>query len=319
MGNTWLERASHFAFILMCAAVVVVAVQRFTLERPSAAPAPSASMAAGTVVTLGAEMPDEVQGALVLALSTTCQYCTASMPFYRRIAASDAVNSGRLQLIVASIQGEPAMKSYLASHDLPVAAILPAASTGLGIRATPTLVVVDSNRRVVGSWEGELGEERQTDVFDTLAAVLQDAEHAAAAPGQTPGSPERFDLSRLGFGSEATVVIVLASSACAACRSDIDFYKDIAALPRMDGTRRRVVVVATDGVVPLYKILEARGFKPHRLTSGPYPGASIPRVTDVPAVIVIGSDGEERGRWNGALGPEQRSALITAITKGEKR
>lgn len=157
-----LEKLSHVAFILMCVAVTAVGVQRFTSAPAAgaAAPAPGARTAPispGTKLALHETLrPGGARGSLVLALSTNCQYCTASMPFYNRLQALEAVANGRVRLSVIALQPAPQMREYLVSHDVRVDRIVQFPDAGVSIRGTPTLILVNADGEVVNSWAGQL-------------------------------------------------------------------------------------------------------------------------------------------------------------------
>jgi hypothetical protein len=121
------------------------------------------------------------------------------------------------------------------------------------------------------------------------------------------------DKSALGTTSSA--VIVLGAAQCAACVESIEFYKSLMKLPGVDGVRRRVIVVARDGLNPVFGVIDAHGFKPHFMTSGPYPRRPIQGVTRVPTVIVLDAKGRERGKWEGILTSQQKQAVVLALTK----
>lgn len=117
------------------------------------------------------------------------------------------------------------------------------------------------------------------------------------------------------LGTASSAVIVLGAGQCGACIEAMEFYKSLMKLPGVDGVKRRVIVVARDGVGPIVDITDAHGFKPHVLTSGPYPRRPVHGVTRVPTVLVLDARGNERGKWEGALSAEQKKAVILALTK----
>lgn len=124
-----------------------------------------------------------------------------------------------------------------------------------------------------------------------------------------------YDLKTLGLGKKATAFIVLGDQDCKDCVASMGFYKSLMKLPGMDGTERRVVVIAKDGVWPVKIVTDAHGFLPHHLTSGPYPRRPVPGVTKAPAIVVLDAKGKERGKWEGLLDASQQKAIVAALTK----
>jgi len=132
------------------------------------------------------------------------------------------------------------------------------------------------------------------------------------APTAFAHQATHYDLRRLGLGTDATVVVVF-SEAAPTSLSALPFYQTLAALPRMDGVTRRLVVIAPDGVVPAQEVLLAHGVKPHRLTSGPSPADLPLPVRGIPAVVVLNAQGVRVGAWEGALTPEQQRDIVKAV------
>jgi thioredoxin-related protein len=105
-------------------------------------------MAAGTRIVLPTEDWRLHKQTLLLVLSTQCKYCTASAPFYRRLAAEAA---DKTDLVVIAAQSPNETREYLhrlgvSVHD--VRQILP---DSIEINATPSLVLIDSQGIVIRS------------------------------------------------------------------------------------------------------------------------------------------------------------------------
>jgi hypothetical protein len=86
-------------------------------------------------------------------------------------------------------------------------------------------------------------------------------------------------------------------------------------LPEVDGTARRVVVVAMDAGPAVAQVVESHGFKPHRLTSGPYSVRSLPGVSEPGTVLLLDPEGRQVGKWAGALSDVQQREIVAAIRK----
>jgi hypothetical protein len=121
-----------------------------------------------------------------------------------------------------------------------------------------------------------------------------------------------YDITTLELGTQSTVVIAM-SSDCTACRDSMAFYKSLMQLPEVDGTERRVVVVAMDGNLPVSEMVESHGFRPHRLTSGPYSVRSLPGVSEPGTVLLLDPDGQQIGKWVGPHSEAQQREIVAAI------
>jgi hypothetical protein len=113
-----------------------------------------------------------------------------------------------------------------------------------------------------------------------------------------------YDVTRLVRGSEMTIVVLFGAD-CEPCRGEIGFYRELLKRPRVDGRRIALVVVSTDGVWPVQEVLSREMVKPHRLTSGPYPGRNIEGL-QAPALLLLGPEGQRMGTFRGPLtGPDR--------------
>ena len=125
-------------------------------------------------------------------------------------------------------------------------------------------------------------------------------------------NPAPFDVRDLGLGSRATLVATMGTD-CESCTASIDFYKHLMTLDEMDGAERKLIVVSTNGVVPLAAAIEPRGFKPHRLTSGPGMGQNVPGAPGPGILLLLDANGTQRGKWEGPLTPAQQQEVIDAL------
>lgn len=55
------------------------------------------------------------------------------------------------------------------------------------------------------------------------------------------------------------------------------------------------------------------GFKPHKLTSGPYKFKEIAGVSEPGTILVLDAQGNQRGKWVGRLSPRQEEEIIKAL------
>lgn len=138
--------------------------------------------------------------------------------------------------------------------------------------------------------------------------VLLSSTGLQSPTGQSPVSPDPF--SSVGFGTEATVLIVMAPG-CAVCLAEVPFYQTLLELPRMDGKAKRLVVLAM-GIMPLGQELDSAKFTPHLLTSGSFEATRA--ITDFPTVIVLNTLGKRVGTWVGKLTAVQHKEIVAVIS-----
>ena len=168
-----LEKFSNVVFIVMCLVVTAVGVQRFTGAGAGAAPAPrppaAPPFAAGTKLALHPSLTTgSSRASIVVALSTTCQFCTASMPFYRRLADQAAASDGRIKVGVVGLQPEVQIREYMAGNGLAVRTVIDLREAGVPVQATPTLLIVNGAGEVTRSWAGRLRPDEEEAVMSEL-------------------------------------------------------------------------------------------------------------------------------------------------------
>ena len=106
---------------------------------------------------------------LILALNVDCRYCTRSVPFYNSLAEARQENTKQLNIVAAFINNEEGLvKSYVEEKQLSVHAVSGVDLNKLGIQMTPTIILVDSNGKVLDSWRGELQPDGEREVFEAV-------------------------------------------------------------------------------------------------------------------------------------------------------
>jgi hypothetical protein len=102
---------------------------------------------------------------LVLALSTRCRLCTESAPFLRRLADE----AGKSMKIVAVFpQPVTEAEQYMKAEGVRVDQVKQAAPGSMGIRGTPTILLVNERAVVTNVWEGKIDAQQQTQVLGFL-------------------------------------------------------------------------------------------------------------------------------------------------------
>jgi hypothetical protein len=160
-----LEAAANVAVILAC--TIFGAHYASDLYTKTHRAAPASAYKAGDIVgdtpQLGLK---QAKMTLVLVTRSGCHFCSASMPFYRRLVKV-AQESG-VRLVGATSEDPEANRSYLASNDIRADAVISADDNHIMASGTPTLILVRNNGQVVNSWVGQLKEARENEVLETI-------------------------------------------------------------------------------------------------------------------------------------------------------
>ena len=107
---------------------------------------------------------------LLLVLDTGCAYCTASASFYQQIVRETA-NNRSVQLIAALPQEISNSKQYLSGLNVPINEIRQSTLSALGVKGTPTLILINGKGEVMQSWPGKLSSEKEKEVLLKLGSA----------------------------------------------------------------------------------------------------------------------------------------------------
>lgn len=107
------------------------------------------------------------RASVLLFVNSECRFCTASMPFYRKLTADESRN---YDVFVVSKEPFESLEGYLASNAVaPDRTVALRSDTPLRLRKTPTLIVTDDTRVVRGVWVGQLSDSQQAEVLSALS------------------------------------------------------------------------------------------------------------------------------------------------------
>ena len=165
--NKRINLALNVMIALVLVSIGVVVIRHYWRPRSSAVAPRDYGVAVGSKVSL----PDidwEKNGqTLLLVLDTGCAYCTGSAPFYQQIVRH---NRG-VQLIATFPQEINKSKQYLNDHNVPIDEVRQASLNSLGVKGTPTLILINSKAEVLRSWPGQLSADAEKEVLSNIGAL----------------------------------------------------------------------------------------------------------------------------------------------------
>jgi hypothetical protein len=103
---------------------------------------------------------------IILALSTTCHFCTESAGFYRELVQS--CKQQHVRTIAVLPQSTKDAELYLKNEGVVVDEIRQVTLPEVEINSTPTLLFVDSHGVVKNAWFGKLPKDKEKEVFTKL-------------------------------------------------------------------------------------------------------------------------------------------------------
>jgi hypothetical protein len=150
------------AAILSAVLVKVYLVPTATPRQPAAA---HAEAVMGTKLTLPGVDWHANGRTLVLALSSQCHFCKESSPFYRRFQQEVG---NRFRTVALFPQPVAEAEHYLTAEGVHFDFVKQFAPAAVGVRGTPTLLLVDAEGIVTRVWVGKLNEEEEEAVLSLL-------------------------------------------------------------------------------------------------------------------------------------------------------
>lgn len=122
---------------------------------------------AGTQISLPGINFNDSEETVLLALSNKCHFCTESADFYQRLVREvSGRKNARVIAVFPQEVGEG--RKYLDGLNVPITAVSQASLDSLGVKGTPTLVILDKAGVVKQSWVGRLNAERESEVLSRI-------------------------------------------------------------------------------------------------------------------------------------------------------
>jgi hypothetical protein len=157
-----LERIANVAITVGVIVFIVVALRGdFALHRTALVSQPD--LVGKPIALVGVDFPRD-RKSIVIVMSTTCHFCQQSLPFYRELTEK---SKGQLNVIAVLPQPPSEARTFLSNAGVKADQIVTASPDAVGVRGTPTVLLVNNNGVVERVWLGELDKARQ----DNLLAV----------------------------------------------------------------------------------------------------------------------------------------------------
>lgn len=157
MKSTHIHRGLNIAIVLASVFLATALVQRYYFVKPTSAQ---------TVSLTGVEF-DKSKKTLLLFLRHDCEVCLQSLPLYRKLVDTfrDPTN---VQLVLITPKPPVEAVALFEKEGLSFRTVLQGKSGLLGVKLTPTLVLVDSTGSATGQWVGELSPQQQEQLWIML-------------------------------------------------------------------------------------------------------------------------------------------------------
>jgi hypothetical protein len=164
-----LNRVANLAVVL--SAVLTAGV--YARAWLGASPVPAAAPAVGVGYVAGDVLPPlegvsyaAADRSLILFVSSSCHFCTESMPFYDTLVRTRNARKANVALIALSREAPADLQAYLGAHGVALdRALSTAGRTDLKFFGTPTLVLLNRAGAVQQVWVGALRPDAERQVL----------------------------------------------------------------------------------------------------------------------------------------------------------
>ena len=150
------------ASIVLCGALV----KRYFISGHTSNVSTTPEISAGAAVPLPEVDWAKNKRTVLLALSTSCHFCTESAPFYQQLARER--QSDGVRLIAAFPESVQNGQKYLNDLDVQVDEVRQISLKQLGVIGTPTVVVINRDGVVVAVWRGKLPPNKEAEILSQL-------------------------------------------------------------------------------------------------------------------------------------------------------
>jgi hypothetical protein len=159
-----IEVAANIGLVI----VALLAVGFFVKGQFARSPEPHQVIPIGSKVEIQNVDWRKSRETVVLALSTTCHFCTESAPFYREL--TKYAKDKHIRTIAVFPQSFQDAAAYLKNENVEVDEIRQSPLSAIQVSGTPTLLLIDLKGTVQGAWLGKLAAQSEKDVLAKLGS-----------------------------------------------------------------------------------------------------------------------------------------------------
>ena len=151
---TKLETASHVAVLAVCAVAAYLLLEQRITRQP--VPPEAVTAVVGSKLSLDGVDLSKARLNLVIAMSTSCKYCVASTPFWRKLFKASSRDQSGVALIAVSPDDSSEVKEFFDREGMNPVQIVRASLKQLGVAGTPTIVLADGKGVIKKVYRGKL-------------------------------------------------------------------------------------------------------------------------------------------------------------------
>lgn len=171
-----LERATHVSLILTCVVALffMYDARRTRIATDAAHSRPMritrSPNLVGTKMTLVGVNWSQSPLNVVIVLSPNCQFCVASLPFYRRLTSQQKASGARPSITAVSADAAEATQDWLSRENVTVDHLLNARLSEVGVHGTPAVLLVDAEGMVKKVYDGKLSANNEEELLGYIGS-----------------------------------------------------------------------------------------------------------------------------------------------------
>jgi thiol-disulfide isomerase/thioredoxin len=171
MVEKWLRAVTYFAVISLCFFRIHSYWHSYQVK-----PKPSTQSLAARLVGSRVGLSRDTGGGaaketIVIAMTTSCVFCRASAPFYRKLLRKARSLQGSVRVLAVMPESKGSAVGYLQDSLLLTFDGVVQNLPGFATPFTPTLLVADEQGVVKGAWIGALKPAAEDEVMSALCSI----------------------------------------------------------------------------------------------------------------------------------------------------
>lgn len=158
-----IEVVANIAIIVVAVLLATSLVRNYWISAPPSIPREISQPSSISLTALDVDWNRNGQ-TLILAISSTCHFCSESAPFYKTLAS----NKGDTRIVAVLPESVEEGRKYLSKLGVAVDDVKQVPLNEIGVSGTPSLVLVDNSGVVKNLWLGKLSVEKERIVLDAV-------------------------------------------------------------------------------------------------------------------------------------------------------
>lgn len=107
---------------------------------------------------------------LMIILDTNCKFCAASVPFYKQLLKEQSKRAEFVNIVGLFPDPSEQVNKFLEENQLPMKTVSNISLSEVGMKYTPSLVLIDNSGKVLNTWVGQLPPEGEKNVIETIGS-----------------------------------------------------------------------------------------------------------------------------------------------------